>query len=40
MKAAAKAGESVQTLERVKQLVGSERPGGFVSQVLGKELGV
>jgi hypothetical protein len=40
MKAAANAGNSAQTLERVNQLVGSERPGGFVSQVLGRELGL
>lgn len=38
MKAADNAGEAARTLERVKQLVGSEAPGGFVSQVLGKEL--
>ena len=40
MKAAANAGNAAQTLERVKQLVGNEGPGGFVSQVLGRELGV
>jgi hypothetical protein len=40
MKAAANAGKAAQTLERVKQLVGSEGPGGFVAQVLGSELDV
>ena len=40
MKAAANSGNAAQTLERVKQLVGNEEPGGFVSQVLGRELGV
>ena len=40
MKAAANAGNGAQTLERVKQLVGNEGPGGFVSRVLGRELGV
>jgi hypothetical protein len=40
MKAAANAGNAAQTLERVKQLVGNEGPGGFVWQVLGSELSV
>jgi hypothetical protein len=40
MKAAANADNSAQTLERVKQLIGNEGPGGFVSQVLGRELGL
>jgi hypothetical protein len=40
MKAAANAGETAQTLERVKQLVGTEGPGGFVSGTLGRELGL
>jgi hypothetical protein len=40
MKAAANVGNTEQTLERVKQLVGNEGPEGFVSQVLGRELGL
>jgi hypothetical protein len=40
MKAAANGGNGAQTLERVKQLVRNEGPGGFVSRVLGRELGV
>ena len=40
MKAAANVGNGAQTLERVKQLVGYEGPGGFVSRLLGRELGV
>jgi hypothetical protein len=40
MKAASNAGKTAHTLERVKELVASEGPGGFVSQVLGGELGV
>jgi hypothetical protein len=40
MKAASHAGETAQILERVKQLVGSEGPGGFVSGILGRELGL
>jgi len=40
MTAAANAGSTVETLERVKQLVANEAPGGFVSQVLGRELGI
>jgi hypothetical protein len=40
MKAASNGGKTAHTLERVKELVASEGPGGFVSQVLGEELGV
>jgi hypothetical protein len=39
MKAASNIGKTAHTLERVKELVATEGPGGFVSQVLGVELG-
>jgi len=40
MKAAEVAGERSETQERVKQLVASEVPGGFVNRVLGGQLGL
>jgi hypothetical protein len=40
MKAASNAGKTAPTLERVKELVATEGAGGFVSRVLGDQLGV
>lgn len=40
MNAGEKAGHAPETRERVKKLIASEAPGGFVSKVLGRELGL
>lgn len=40
MKAAEKNGCVAETRERVKKLVASEPPGGFVAMILGRELGI
>lgn len=39
MKAAEKSGGGAETQARVRKLVAGEAPGGFVAQVLGRELG-
>ncbi|MHB8264099.1 MAG: hypothetical protein ACYDGY_10220 [Acidimicrobiales bacterium] len=39
MRAAVNCGSTAETQERVKKCVTSERPGGFVTKVLGGELG-
>ena len=40
MKAAEKNGNAFDIREKVKQLVASEAPGGFVRRILGRELGL
>lgn len=40
MKAGEKAGNAAEIRERVRSLIASEKPGGFVSRILGRELGV
>jgi hypothetical protein len=40
MKAAEKNGTSMETRERVKALVASEGPAGFVAWIIGRELGL
>jgi len=40
MKAAEKAGATPETQARVRELVAGEAPGGFVSNILGRELGL
>lgn len=40
MKAAERAGQLAEIRERVRDLVASERPGGFVGKALGRELGL
>lgn len=40
MKAAEKAGATAETRARVRELVAGEAPGGFVSNILGRELGL
>jgi hypothetical protein len=39
-KAAERAGTAAEVRKRITSLVAAERPGGFVRQVLGKELGL
>jgi hypothetical protein len=40
MKAAEKYGSAGEVRERIKKMVGGERPGGFVAPILGPELGL
>jgi hypothetical protein len=40
MKAAEKAGTAIETRSLVRKLIADEGPGGFVSQILGRELGL
>ena len=40
LKAAERNGTASDVRERVKKMVGGERPGGFVAKILGRELGV
>jgi hypothetical protein len=40
MNAAEHADRTAETQERVRQLVAQERPGGFVTSVLGRDLGL
>jgi hypothetical protein len=40
MRAAEKNGNAGEIRERIRKLVGGERPGGFVTQILGRELGL
>ncbi len=40
MKAAEKNGSANEIRERVKKLIGGEKPGGFVTKILGRELGL
>ena len=40
MKAAEANGNAVEVRERIKKLAGDEKPGGFVSRILGRELGL
>jgi hypothetical protein len=40
MKAAATNGNAGEIRDHVKKLVGGEKPGGFVSRILGRELGL
>jgi hypothetical protein len=40
MKAAEKSGTAGEVRQRIKTMVGDVGPGGFVSQVLGRELGL
>ncbi len=40
MKAAEKSGTAGEARERIKKMVGDQGPGGFVAQILGRELGL
>jgi hypothetical protein len=40
MKAAETGANTAEVRERVRQLVGAEKAGGFVSRILGRELGL
>jgi hypothetical protein len=40
MKAAGNGGNIAEAQDRVKRLVANEGPGGFVTRVLGRELGL